>query len=59
MYVNGTLEAQGTMHEKITFENEKLDLVEADVAGSDSDVVIGAYINTQREAPVSQITFQV
>ncbi|RDJ37886.1 MAG: hypothetical protein DWQ19_05535, partial [Crenarchaeota archaeon] len=51
LYVNGTLEGTAFLPEPISFSQGKLNVTHANVATSESNVVIGALINTQRDEP--------
>ena len=48
LYLNGNLEAQTTLPESFTILEGEVSSVSAEVAENDSDLIIGAYLNTLR-----------
>ncbi len=50
LYVNGTLEGKAVLPETFVISGGEIGTIPADVADSDSDIVVGAYINTLRES---------
>ncbi|KAF6242076.1 hypothetical protein C6988_10225, partial [Nitrosopumilus sp. b1] len=51
LYVNGTLAGTANLPEQISFSQGKLNITHANAVTSQSDIVIGALINTQRDEP--------
>jgi len=48
LYQNGVLQDSTSLHDVFSISEGNLNLESADIAGSDSDVIIGAYVETKR-----------